>query len=908
MAYGADGRTVIATVHRDLKRDNGGGIWVSRDEGGTWEKPATGNIPATVNGLRRTSAHGISYAPDNRNRIYVGSDYGVAISSDNGASWNHHLLEPGGPVAFSIQGLPGNRVIAVSPGAVYLKSAAGDTWSVILRRSFSEGFKNIDVLPHDNEKVLILQNYNSLLLYEVAANSWTEINLPGGLADRRGPFVRASRGVDRQTIDIWVGLGVNLYKASCTDIDCVRRLRCVGRPNLPPEPCDWRQIGRAQGLHDDCGHLGLDREKRPVMYGSDGGLFKPIDLEAVTWTNGSPGGSGMNSYQITSLMGTNYLSQPRPSLYFATQDNGIWASPDGGRTWPNSDCAEGWKIQVWHNATSTTDAAARVAYGSTGCHVGARVSDANLLNQRDATNIPRTGRRVRGTLYEPFVMSPGNWIRFISGRDDLLGSSFLSMSTDNLEHWENVGTTRLNLSSAVFKSGGPVESPTTYTAFAGALIDRSGNPRIALARMRDVLHVRPGERGERDLRYLPVGGNFGVRATEFDWQPVYGVDPRDPNFLIVPDVINQTIWYSTNGGDNWVRDNEMVPYSLTQQVTQSGRFLFSDGLPGQVQVTNISFSPYEPNLIMVGTREAGVIYSENHGETWQTVPDSGGMLYVTNFFFSPDGTVYVSTYGRGLWKIDMGWRRQQFSIDLYCPGDCGTHFRLVRDEPDPKSIRDFAWKDHNVLVVIGGRVNGVIRSGEEVKSVTITPGSSYRFYAVDDQPIPKIIESKRGAGFKNDLLAEHAFKQHAVITAVVLKGGKQSGYLTNKHELRWDQQKLAQKAGQAVPGDKPEPSLPYLSINTDSPIGPGFVQMGGAIRLFGRGFMEGTADLYLDDKVLTQVNVEKQGYFSFTIKVGEEVTMGPHRLKISQTGQKEERKSVATFVKVRGQDRSERNK
>lgn len=905
VAYAPDGRTVIATVARDLKAANGGGIWRSADEGETWARATdgSGTVPNTLSGLMRTSAWGISYAPDDANRVYVATDYGIAISRNNGVSWTHQLLDPSGPAARSVQGLPANRAIAVTGGAIYFKDP-DDVWRVIRRGSFDmSGFKNIDVSPYDNDKVFILQSYNTLMLYEVSANTWTDIPLPGG--GSRGPYVRAARGTTgSQSIDLWVGLGWANYKASCPDLACVRRLRCVRRTDLPPDPCDWRGVGRDQGIHDDTGHLGLDAQKRPVMAGSDGGLFKPQNADGTSWTHASPGGSGMNSYQITSLAGTNYGVGSPPSLYFATQDNALWASPDGGRTWPNSDCAEGWHMQTWHQAASTTDPASRVAYGTTGCWRGPRISDANFFNQRDTTlPPPRPIPGETSTPSEAFILSPGNWLRFEDAHnffiDRVVGDWIVSLSTDNLERWRGIRLTGLNPNSAIFRRGGALASPTAYATFNGARLDMSGFPLVALARIDDPLRVSAGEITESNLIYLPMNGNLGVRAAEWDWHPVYAVDPGDPNFLLAPDIVNGTVWYSTSGGARWSPDDE-----LTNLVTQGGRLVFYEGNPGQVQVTNITFSPYDRNLIMVGTREAGVIYSEDHGNTWQTIGDSEAMLYVTGFFFGRDGTVYVSTYGRGLWKIDMAWRWREFHVFPICGfnyGDC-----IVRLPPDPREnvIRNLNWKEYDVLVVFGGRVNGLVPTDKGVKAVTVSPGATYRFYSPTKQPLPEIMESKEGAGFAGDPAAEFALKSQEVITGVILKDGKPFGYLTNKQEFKLDQEPLKPKSSKEFPADKPDPSLPYLSLVTNSRIGPGIARTNDVVAIRGRGLIASApAEVLLDGKPLTQVKVEKDGRFNYVFKVPEELSLGQHRLEVRQKQQQGERRAVATFVKVRGEDR-----
>ena len=91
--FGDDGNTVVATVFRDNQVVNGAGIYVSHDRGGSWTRPASGVVPP-LGSFTRTSAYGISRAPDETRLWYVGTDFGVAISTDNGDSWTHKALEP----------------------------------------------------------------------------------------------------------------------------------------------------------------------------------------------------------------------------------------------------------------------------------------------------------------------------------------------------------------------------------------------------------------------------------------------------------------------------------------------------------------------------------------------------------------------------------------------------------------------------------------------------------------------------------------------------------------------------------------------------------------------------------------------------------------------------------------------
>ncbi|MGB8035371.1 MAG: hypothetical protein WCF03_16285, partial [Nitrososphaeraceae archaeon] len=197
VAYASDGITVIATVARDDQVRNGGGIWVSPDGGNSWSRPITGDPHTWVNPTTgdplpnisripdRISAYGISYSPDDSNMVYVGTDYGVAISTDSGRTWFHQMLDgttrvwdgrwlADGTVltsrmqnaVISILALPNNKAIALSGTGVYrtverYREGRPWTWSpILLDLQDHEGrgnfmflwrlsCKNIDVSPLD---------------------------------------------------------------------------------------------------------------------------------------------------------------------------------------------------------------------------------------------------------------------------------------------------------------------------------------------------------------------------------------------------------------------------------------------------------------------------------------------------------------------------------------------------------------------------------------------------------------------------------------------------------------------------------------------------------------------------------------------------------------------------------------
>ena len=910
VAYGPDGRIVIATVARDNAVDNGGGIYVSSDGGFNWMRPTRGAIPGGF-----ATAYGISFAPDNPRRIYVATQFGIAVSDDSGGTWDHRPLPGEGR---SVLGLPNNVAIVTianrNPNMprvedLYMTTDGGGTWNPMSRGPFngssraSYSFKTLDVSPYDRDKVFFVQDDSTLALYEVATNRWTTRPLPTTMGGRP-PFVRVARNAGgAPAFDIWVGIGANsaisLYKAFCSDISTVSTITAT----------TWQGFGRGAGLHDDSGHMGLDVAGRIVMYGCDGGLFKPDNALGTAWSRASLPGSGMNSYLITSLSETYYnpVADPLPSLRFGTQDNGVWGSSDGGLTWGNNDCTEGWLLSSWYQARSSRDPEARVLYAHASCGDKPRTADAALTAISDTANVDSTGRRFRvNPGYSGFALAPQKWIRLIRNRLAAVTGGLgavdtfdIYVSSDNAERWQRVARTTLNPKSSVFHPSGPLDAPTAY--WTVSVTESDGTSRTVLVKLSDVLRMRDVDirAGSPMLIPLPNNGDLGERGTEFDWHPVFGVDPRNPDFLIVPDVRNQRIMVSRTGGVSWDRDE-----GLLNAVTRGSLLRLYNDDAYHMQVTEIAFSPYERNLIVVGTRDVGVIYSDDGGRNWQTIPRSQSITYITGFAFRPNGTVVVSSYGRGLWLLDMR-RRDQRPFD---PGIiCGFNYDqcTIRLRPDATlaKIPDFSWKEHNVLVVYGGQVNGLIRSGEDIKAISVTPNSTYRFYAVDDQQsLPEVVESKDGLGFQDDMAAEFALKSQEPITGVIFKGRQVVGYLISKSEFKPEQEPVVIKPAGQFPPDKLNPDLPYLSITTDSELGPELVHAGGSIVLVAKGFTPDTpVDLLLDGKSLTQIKIGTDGQGTFTYKE-DSLAPGQHTLEAVQKSQKGERKASATFIKVRNAD------
>lgn len=664
--FSADGRTAVAAVFRDNQTVNGGGIYVSRDSGDTWSRPLTGMVPVTARTPVRTSAHSVSRAPDEPNVWYVGTDYGVAISRDNGLTWVHRSPEEltgattpltgdrQQDVSQSVLGMNRGTVLALSRGFVSRSDDYGTTWRKVLRDNFTQGApgggepgtggNKMDRSPFDSW-AFIYAEYTSgggkLWFYELGSETKTPLPFPQGRW--RGPFVRVAK--DKQFggrhITVYVGAGWDGYFVTRESADSIRAIR----------PEDWVSFIAPAGIHADLGDMGVDGDLQPAYIGSDGGIFKPHPTIKGRWISAAAPGSGMNSFQIMDFAGTNVSTAQgvRTHLYFSTQDNKIWASPDGGNTWPNSDDQEGYGLEVRHAVVPGEQIT--VGYRAIGAHAEEmRFSDALLVNSRPVPNVNSSGQPLTGWGL-PFFLSqqpattakPSFWARLRQSGT----TTELYVSPNSGASWQQTGIVN-------FQPAGEIK-PTFNGVLAWMPVETGGFPnRIGLVLMVPTLGLNDNTihtYDDSDMVRLPNNGGLGKRATMWDWHAVFGVHPVDWRFLIAPDIFANDVKVSRDGGQTWKTD-----VGLTKQVLRGGQLKLYDDSSYRMQVTAIAFDPYLHgsfvNRIFVGTRDAGIMCSADNGGTWRTILFSDQMKYVTGFHFHPSGGVYVSAYGHGLWYID----------------------------------------------------------------------------------------------------------------------------------------------------------------------------------------------------------------------------------------------------------------
>jgi hypothetical protein len=660
--YGADGKTVVATVFRDnqTQAGGGGGIYVSRTNGDFWARPATGIVPPAPWAAGPTSAYSVSRAPDERGLWYVGTDSGVAISRDDGNLWTH--VNPGGtsPVQ-SVLAFPGGRVLAMDNRQVWRSDDRGATWRTVIGDDFSQFAPmggNVGLSGNKMDRspqhpwAFILRDYQPapkhgsgrLWFYELDTDIGTPLALPQGRS--RGPFVRVSRDdlLGGDHIRVWVGTGWDGYYVIRDNAADFRALLSTATWD------DWVSFIAEAGIHADMGDLGLDADAKPAFMGTDGGIYKPRVQEKWweiggqhKWVSAAVPGSSMNSLQISDLAGTNVRlpnGTVTTTLYITTQDNALYTSPDGGASWKVGDAREGFGLEGRLDADAGESA--QMAFVGIGGPQDT-FADLNVTNKRPVPALDENSAALDGFQNPYFVNQQAgtvtsNWVR--RRVPNAMPLTEVHFSNNSGENWRKFATVNFKFAGEVRTVGAVAWLPV----FLGGAANPIGLVPLATA-------TAPGfpapTYDDSDAVRLPGGGSLGQVFTEFDKHAVYGVHPTNWAYLIAPDIVANDMKVTRDGGQNW-----HTSAGLTAQVRRGGALNLWGGKADLMNVTAIAFDPYHPRRIVVGTRDAGIICTANDGLTWRTIHDSDKIKYITGFHYQPNGTLFISSYGTGLWRLD----------------------------------------------------------------------------------------------------------------------------------------------------------------------------------------------------------------------------------------------------------------
>lgn len=610
---------IVASAGADMRTVSGGGIWRSTDGGGTWTKAAM--AAPTPDCTDRMAAFGLA-ADSSSNRLWVGTLCGIASSTDEGATWQYLTPGPGytNDKTYAVLAPAANQLKILTDAGVKVSTDGGATWTVSntgLPGYIAKGIHNqIAVSPLDHRHLYWAFNHWTggwrIGLYRSLdnGNSWTPVIDNPGI--NRPPFVKATKlgGASSPTYELYFGDGGCAFQ------------RATVTHGTTPTLSSWAALSVD---HCDAADLGFDTNGRtPLLLTGDGGLHNTSN-NGLNWTFVGGGANGYTALQITEAAGQRH-SGTGFDLYFATQDNDIWASADSGTTWSARRCCEGFFLNIWRDFLAPADTRL-TGVSCAGC--GNFISGPVLTSQTGFPNPPNDAGN-------PRLLKPGHYIH--NTKVTGVSANIFSLTTDNGAIW----TPRYGFSEEVrdlSKVAGTTSDPVVFTAvkMPGTTPDLQEN--LGIKRITGVIGS-----GTPVISDVTGFGSLGIFGTMFAWYKPFGVDPQDPNHFIVPDIVDNVVKTSTDGGMSWATDT-----ALTSLVTESGNLKFRSG--PFTQITSFGFDPSCRGHILIGTLQAGVFQSLDNGANWTHVQDSQLIPYVSSFFFPEKGKAIISSYGRGLWKL-----------------------------------------------------------------------------------------------------------------------------------------------------------------------------------------------------------------------------------------------------------------
>jgi hypothetical protein len=830
--------------------------------------------------------------------VYVGTDCGISLSRDAGVGWLHVRLEPDSAagelrdVVFDVLALNYTAVVAAGRRGTFFSVDRGRTWT---RSTWSGGINQgirspshaFARSPASDQHVFYTDSLRSIAVSTDGGASWQPLDVPD--PGTRPSFVRTG-SLQGSVYSVYFGSGVRLHRRPFQHA-----------PTGPRAVGGWEVVTLP---HNDPTDIAFDGNGAPRLAGSDGGLSKSAD-GGVSWHMVGAGSGGYNALQLYDVVGQRVLPRVigrpgderripgRYELFVGTQDNSVWGSRTAGRSWPNSLGAEGYELGV---ARVQTDPEADWVTGRKCANPCSTFLGREALAREET--FPDAPRAV-GTPV-PFPKRPGHYLQQITGATGM--TSAYALTTNYGATWTTVF--EIDLAPADLpRIAGPADSPILYLPVRRAGTTAGGIGRVGLLRIEGVYDPGGATVTDADVTGL---GSIGLAPYMFDWAEVVAVHPDDPDFLIAADVDPGEARYTKDGGRTWWP----LP-SLTRAVTGDGAKTFvRDGFP---IMSHIAFDDYSGCHVLAGTRDNGIVESNDGGATWRRVRGSSFVWNTSSFHFTPtstgngartpdtlSGSIFVSSFGRGLWRL----RTDRSSTCAPLP--TGGFEGLIVTDAETRAVRRVAvagdlelCETCELLAVLGGEMAGVDLDGRRLTGMALTGGVLRRYSSkLEERPATLPVEYRPpagalAAGFPGPTDRRHPTQPPEVafavadsalpaldepIRAVIVEGDLLRATVRSRRPLRLPSERLPHLIVTSAAAWTAQPALSN---------GERFV-------VLGHGFVppvEGGSMLtvYMDGGVIER-NLSVSGAGTFVLESRAPRALGPHPLIFEQrVGQRTDR-------------------
>ena len=675
----SDSSKVYATSFFDGRVTSLAGINVSSNAGGSWSHatvPNTGNICSTGR-FNEPSAFGIAIDPDDPDDVYIGTNCGLAVSTDAGATWTRIEVDqtPDGSDAdvWDVVVHDNGIIDACGDNGHHRSTDGGATWDasaglpagLLLDRGVAGGGGHpVRDRRHQHLRVRgrrrhVDQPRDARLRHARAGFR--------SLPSTTGPATPSTSGSATS--------GSTAVRARSTPRPApptARRRRCsttrriprprAGQAPSPAAPAAMTTLPRSSSTPRP--PTMLARRSTPATAAS---TTTPTMGVIATTRTGSSRPPPRTALWLWTLAGFDKAGAGIEDLYFGNQDNGTFAATDGGSasvTWKNADCCDGFDF-----APDGDDALYTVCCGSPRANKMYR-GNPGLTSTPEINTYPADG--LLPGFVPPDIVDTYGPNQFV-----LLTSNCTVPAPPNPPNGcsgANGGDGGMYITNDV------TASPIVWTELGNATEPPTGGGGMC--------GVKAAVAGGTPTFWVQVGNCDGANADQlwrFDgtapggtWTNetpaggigVFDVDPNDPERLLASILTNPPqMVMSTDGGATWdslpeldalMTGNGDYPY-----VNSRGPTSFT-GLNGYPQPSLVAFDAEDPTIMVAGGRDSGVFLSTDGGSDWVLVtdPDStgGSVPHLPSPYFayfdhegSPDGAIsmYVGTRGRGVWRVSF---------------------------------------------------------------------------------------------------------------------------------------------------------------------------------------------------------------------------------------------------------------
>lgn len=600
-----------------------GGVWKTSDQGKNWV--------SLTDRLASMHIGALAIDPQNASIIYAGTGetympgddwayMGVYVSRDAGANWtllsSTQQLPLTAVSSIAIDPKNSSRIMISGNMGVYLSTDAGATWKKTL-----EGFvEELMVSTADSNTVFATGSQTSLWRSKDGGNTWTKLvgwNASRGLPDDNPWFNR---------VTITQSSGKNITKTAHVIYAVFADPFRVYRSDTEGE--SWNEVAR-QTYSETNFDIAADPTDADVFLTAGNQIRRATEggwtVKVVT--------APMNNVRAIQYAPSN------PNVVYATANNGVEVSIDGGTTWQARSA--GLNTTQWYSLAVSRDGSA--LYGA--------VKDYSMLRRIEnggSWNSMSWGdaRKVVADAVQ------GKVVYAISNDSKSLGKSvdngeMFSSMNGNLPTNASFGAIAVDplSSGTVFVSSGSKVYGTDDMGSSWVLFG-SGNSSSevkSLAVSSQPRRVFVG-RADGTVDMITFADSL---MTRYGWKTIY----HEPNSKPVAELsayLNAvTVAFDTNWGTRVGR--------LTLASGDSWSFADLTGdLPEGAWLRAMAVDPANQNIVYVSHRAGAFRGISADGKTWKWARTEGGLpgVEVTDIAISPaTGRVYYATWGRGIYEV-----------------------------------------------------------------------------------------------------------------------------------------------------------------------------------------------------------------------------------------------------------------